>query len=115
MNSATTQDSKSNGEETEEIDFIEQKLRRSNKDKTNPSPVQGILREIESLGAWAGASLVTSLKVRGLVEIDREKFLQHGLAGAGRDLDSHGHAPDRRSGLRSGGDRSSWTLGGWAT
>ncbi|KAL3248971.1 hypothetical protein ABHI18_011831, partial [Aspergillus niger] len=57
-------------------------------------------------------SLLTSLKIRGLVEIEREKYLQHGLAGASRDLE-HGHAPDRRSGLRTGGDRSSWTLAGW--
>lgn len=107
------QDPQYTTEETGETDFIEQKLRRSNKDKANPPPVQGVLREIESLGAWAGASLVTSLKVRGLVEIEREKFQQHGLAGASRDLESHGHVPDRRSGLRSGGERSSWTLGGW--
>ncbi|RJE24791.1 actin-related protein RO7 [Aspergillus sclerotialis] len=100
-------------QEQEAIDFVEQKLRRANKDKSHPPQIRGIVREVESLGAWAGASLVTSLKVRGMVEIDREKFLQHGLAGASRDLESHGHIPDRRSGLRSGGDRSSWTLGGW--
>ncbi|GKZ45045.1 hypothetical protein AbraIFM66951_007405 [Aspergillus brasiliensis] len=96
----------------EEIDPIEQKIRRNNKDKDTHPPVQGILREVESLGPWAGASLLTSLKIRGLVEIEREKYLQHGLAGASRDLE-HGHAPDRRSGLRTGGDRSSWTLAGW--
>lgn len=99
-------------EEPVEIDFVEQKLQR-NRDKDTKPPVQGVLREVESLGPWAGASLVTSLKVRGLVEIEREKYLQHGLAGASRDLESHGHVPDRRSGLRSGGDRSSWTLAGW--
>lgn len=99
-------------EEPAEIDFVEQKLQR-NRDKDTKPPAQGVLREVESLGPWAGASLVTSLKVRGLVEIDREKYLQHGLAGASRDLESHGHVPDRRSGLRSGGDRSSWTLAGW--
>ncbi|KAJ9486459.1 hypothetical protein VN97_g6874 [Penicillium thymicola] len=93
-----------------EIDFVEQKLRRQNKDI--PVPIQGVLREVESLGAWAGASLTTSLKIRGMVEIEREKFLQHGLAGATRDIDHP--VPDRRSGLRSGGDRSSWTLAGWA-
>lgn len=93
-----------------EIDFVEQKLRRQNKDV--PVPIQGVLREIESLGPWAGASLTTSLKIRGMVEIEREKFLQHGLAGATRDIDHP--VPDRRSGLRSGGDRSSWTLAGWA-
>ncbi|PKY05861.1 actin-like ATPase domain-containing protein [Aspergillus campestris IBT 28561] len=96
----------------EEIDPVEQKLQR-NKDKDSQPPVQGVLREVESLGAWAGASLATSLKIRGVVEIEREKYLQHGLAGASRDLESHGHVPDRRSGLRAGGDRSSWTLGGW--
>lgn len=95
--------------EKPEIDFVEQKLRRQNKD--TPTPVQGILREIESLGAWAGASLVTSLQIRGMVEIEREKFLQHGLAGATRE--SEPPVPDRRSGLRAG-ERSSWTLAGWA-
>ncbi|GIJ87929.1 hypothetical protein Asppvi_006842 [Aspergillus pseudoviridinutans] len=95
----------------EEVDFVEQKLRRS-KDKDMIQQVHGVLREVESLGAWAGASLVASLKIRGQVEIEREKYLQHGLAGASRDLD-HGHVPDRRSGLRAGGDRSSWTLAAW--
>lgn len=95
-----------------EIDIVEQKLQRSRAKDHNP-PIQGVLREVETLGPWAGASLVTSLKIRGLVEIEREKYLQHGLAGASRDLESHGHVLDRRSGLRSGGDRSSWTLAGW--
>ncbi|KAJ5481336.1 hypothetical protein N7475_000148 [Penicillium sp. IBT 31633x] len=96
--------------EVPEMDFVEQKLRRQNKDI--PVPIQGVVREVESLGAWAGASLTTSLKIRGMVEIEREKFLHHGLAGATRDIDHP--VPDRRSGLRSGGDRSSWTLAGWA-
>ncbi|KAL2859859.1 putative actin-related protein RO7 [Aspergillus lucknowensis] len=105
-----------------EIDPIEQKLQRG-REKDVVRPVQGILREIETLGAWAGASLLTSLKVRGHVEIEREKYLQHGLAGASREWDHnhrdvkdsnlHSQLPDRRSGLRSGGDRSSWTLAGW--
>ncbi|EAW09880.1 putative actin-related protein RO7 [Aspergillus clavatus NRRL 1] len=100
------------GEPEEEVDFVEQKLRRNNKDKDLKPQVQGVLREVESLGPWAGASLVASLKIRGQVEVEREKYLQHGLAGATRDLE-YAHAPDRRSGLRSGGDRSSWTLAGW--
>ncbi|OJJ44332.1 hypothetical protein ASPZODRAFT_144908 [Penicilliopsis zonata CBS 506.65] len=97
-------------EKAEEQDFVEQKLRRNNRDKDLKPFVHGMLRDVESLGAWAGASLVTALKVRGLVEIEREKYVQHGLAGASRDLDTH--VPDRRSGLRAG-DRSSWTLAGW--
>jgi hypothetical protein len=110
-------DTKENGVKTEEeLDFVEQKLRRIQIRESKPS-VQGQFRQIESLGAWAGASLVTSLKIRGLVEIEREKFLQHGLASASRDLDNTHHVPDRRSGLGArssgAGDRSSWTLGGW--
>ncbi|KAE8380992.1 hypothetical protein BDV26DRAFT_256277 [Aspergillus bertholletiae] len=105
-------DGEKRGTEEEEIDPVEEKLRRT-RDKDTKLPVQGLLREVESLGPWAGASLVASLKIRSLVEIEREKFLQHGLAGASRDLDTHGYVPDRRSGLRSGGDRSSWTLAGW--
>ncbi|KAL4980748.1 hypothetical protein BDW66DRAFT_124710 [Aspergillus desertorum] len=102
-----------------EVDPIEQKLLRTREKDLLP-PVQGVLREVESLGPWAGASLVTGLKIRGLVEIEREKYLQHGLAGASRDAEhGHGHShrdrehgiPDRRS-LRAG-DRSSWTLAGW--
>lgn len=103
----------------DELDYVEQKLRRMNRDNDAKPDVHGILREVESLGPWSGASLVTSLKIRGLVEIEREKFLQQGLSGASRDWDfhsSHAHshaAGDRRSGLRAGGDRSSWTLAGW--
>ncbi|GLA11259.1 hypothetical protein AnigIFM62618_003553 [Aspergillus niger] len=111
-NEAPDERSTPDAQAEEEIDPIEQKIRRNNKDKDAHPPVQGVLREVESLGPWAGASLLTSLKIRGLVEIEREKYLQHGLAGASRDLE-HGHAPDRRSGLRTGGDRSSWTLAGW--
>lgn len=96
------------------LDFVEEKLIRNNKD-AKPH-IHGVLREVESLGAWAGGSLVTSLKARGLVEIERERFLQHGLAGASRELDAP--VSERRSGLgtglsRTGGDRSSWTLGAW--
>lgn len=97
------------------LDFVEEKLMRNNKD-VKPQ-IHGVLREVESLGAWVGASLVTNLKARGLVEIEREKFLQHGLTGASRESDPPVSA-ERRSGLgtglsRTGGDRSSWTLGAW--
>ncbi|OJI99922.1 hypothetical protein ASPVEDRAFT_533500 [Aspergillus versicolor CBS 583.65] len=97
-----------------EVDPIEQKLLRT-REKDVINPVQGTLREVETLGSWAGASLVSGLKIRGLVEIEREKYLQHGLAGATRESElanSHKEGvPDRRS-LRAG-DRSSWTLAGW--
>ncbi|PGH23309.1 hypothetical protein AJ80_02561 [Polytolypa hystricis UAMH7299] len=94
---------------------IDEKLHHAKKD-SKPG-IHGLVRQVESLGAWAGASLVASLKVRGVVEVDREKFLQHGFAGASRDLDVSALV-DRRSaygsgGVRPGGDRSSWTLGEW--
>ncbi|EED19466.1 actin-related protein RO7, putative [Talaromyces stipitatus ATCC 10500] len=102
-------------EEPEELDFVEQKIHRNRARHSKPL-IQGQFRQVESLGAWAGASLVTSLKIRGLVEVEREKFLRDGLASATRDLDGHRHhVADRRSGVRSSviSDRSSWTLAGW--
>ncbi|KLJ13279.1 hypothetical protein EMPG_11780 [Blastomyces silverae] len=95
--------------------FVDEKLERANRD-AKPY-MRGALRQVESLGPWAGASLVASLKVKGIVEIEREKFLQHGLGGASRDSDLT-HMAERRSGYgpgigRSGGERSSWTLGEW--
>ncbi|KAF3491445.1 uncharacterized protein GIQ15_00962 [Arthroderma uncinatum] len=96
-----------------EPNFIDEKMEMRRKDDRH---VHGVLRQVDSLGPWAGASLLTSLKVKGLVEVEREKYIQHGLAGASRDFDLN--PPERRSGhgpgaARSGGDRSSWTLGEW--
>ena len=86
--------------------------------KESRPPIQGVLREVDSLGAWAGASLLSSLKIRGLVEVDRDRFLQHGLAGAHREGETS-VVPQRQSfaggaNLGKGGDRSSWTLAGWS-
>lgn len=39
------------------------------------------VRGVESLGGWAGASLVASLRVRGVHEVEREDFLKHGFRG----------------------------------
>ncbi|KAK8157863.1 hypothetical protein IWX90DRAFT_421876 [Phyllosticta citrichinensis] len=50
----------------------------------HPSPT-GVVRGVGSLGAWAGASLVSSLRVRGIVEIEKDRFMQHGLATATRE------------------------------
>lgn len=49
----------------------------------SPSPPssQTQPRCISTLGAWAGASLVAGLRVQGTVEIERDEFLKHGLAG----------------------------------
>jgi actin-related protein len=97
-------------------DYAEEQLRKQQAKEALPV-VQGELRQIESLGAWAGASLLASVKVKGAVEVDRERFLHHGLAGASRHADVS-VVPQRSSysaGLsKASGDRASWTLAGWA-
>jgi len=37
------------------------------------------LRSVVTQGAWAGASLIAGLHVKGLVEVERERFLQYGM------------------------------------
>ena len=97
-------------------DFVEEKVRKR-ADKDSQPQIKGVLRSVESLGSWSGASLLASLKIRGFVEVEREKFLSHGLNGAHRHMDTS-VVPQRQSYvagvLKSGGDRSSWTLAGWA-
>lgn len=97
-------------------DYVEEKLQKQAA-KDAQVNVQGVLRQVESLGSWVGASLLASLKVKGFVEVEREKFLSHGLAGAHRDVEIS-VVPQRQSYgsgvLKTAGDRSSWTLAGWA-
>ncbi|MCJ1462060.1 hypothetical protein MMC07_000660 [Pseudocyphellaria aurata] len=117
-------------------DPIEEKLRREQQRKdAKPSvvvPDAGVLRGVETLGAWAGGSLLAALKVKGTVDIDKDFFLQHGLAGARRDAEQQQQQPQATStGMpqqqqqrqshhgsavpRAGVvERSAWTLGGWA-
>ncbi|GAB1313626.1 hypothetical protein MFIFM68171_03836 [Madurella fahalii] len=97
-----------------EIDPIEEQLKRG----TDQRPrVQGVMRAIESLGPWSGASLVTHLKAPAIATIDREIWLQHGAAGASRASDVD-HKIQRQSlgagGLMRGSAAgSAWTLGVW--
>lgn len=91
-------------------DFVDEKLHKQ-KSKDVPSSVPASLRQVDSLGAWAGASLLSSLKVRPLVEIERERFLSHGLAGAHREGEPTVTA--QRSAAAKHGERTSWTLAGW--
>ena len=100
------------------IDEIDEKLRKE-QDKEAKPMVSGVLRCVESLGAWAGGSLLASLRIKGIVEIERDTFLQHGLAGAKRESEINNPPQQRKSyGVevgRSGiGERTSWTLGAWA-
>ena len=98
-------------------DHISEHLRRIKAKETNPI-VQGVVRGVESLGPWSGASLVSGLRIKGVVEVERERFLQHGLAGAHRDVKSSSAQRQPGSGptttKSSAGDRSSWApLGVW--
>jgi actin-related protein len=80
--------------------------------------VGGIVRGVETLGAWAGASLVAQQRVKGIVEIERERYLQYGLQGASREKEvsvvqqRQSMGPGLAKG--AGGERASWTLGVWA-
>ena len=100
----------------ENKDYVEAKLRKQWAKHPQPPQLTGVLREVESLGAWAGASLLTSLKVKGFVEIERDRFLSHGLAGANREAEIS-VVPQRMSTLGISGTKSNgqgWTLGQWA-
>lgn len=101
-----------------QIDNIDIKLANTSL-KTGPPPecaIGGTIRGVHTLGAWAGASLVTNQRIRGIVEIERERYLQHGLQGASRDKEVS-VIPQRQSmgpGVARAGERMSWTLGVWA-
>lgn len=87
------------------------------KEKNSRPDAHGILRQIDSLGAWSGASLITALKVKSFVEIQRDRFLTQGLSGAVRELDISVVPQQIRGPMTSrskAGERTSWTLSGWA-
>ena len=96
-------------------DYVEEKVSKL-KGKDLQQIRQGSLQLVDTLGAWSGTSLTSSLKVKGAVEIERERFLNHGLSSASRDLDMS-VVPQRMSSLATGttksGDRTSWSLGNW--
>ena len=96
-------------------DPIEDKLRREEAKGTKPTTA-GVIRGVETLGAFAGASLVAGLRIKGIVEIEKDAFLQNGMAGARRetDLSVIQHKPG--PGLARVGipEKAGWTLGAWA-
>lgn len=47
--------------------------------KTKTKVVTSVVRGVETVGAWSGASLAASLRVKGVHEVEREEFLKHGL------------------------------------
>lgn len=48
--------------------------------------VKGVVRGVQTLGPWAGASLVAGLRVKGVHEVEREDFPKHGLTDAAGGL-----------------------------
>lgn len=95
--------------------LAEERYLREKAKHTQPV-VHGSVRQVESLGPWCGASLITALRVKSFVEIQRDRFLAHGLGGASRELDvsvvpQQGRGP--LSTRSKAGERTSWTLSGW--
>lgn len=99
-------------------DSIGETLRKE-QSKFMKSTVSGVIRGVETLGAWAGGSLTADLKIQSIVEIDKDYFTQHGLAGAKRETESS-VVLQQQSGYGAGisrtglSQKTGWTLGGWA-
>lgn len=103
-----------------EIDDIDKHLLK--KGGADTSSLTGTLRCIDSLGAWSGASLMTLLKISAIASLDRELWLQQGLAGASRPADADSKVQQRQSmgpgGLMRAaavGNQANWTLGIWGS
>lgn len=100
----------------QEADPIEEQFKREAR-KGLPGVESGVLRAIDTLGAWSGGSLLSQLKIPAVSIVDRDQWLQHGISGASKSWDVN-YAAQRQSlapgTLKSGAaDRSSWTLGPW--
>ncbi|KAI4158451.1 MAG: hypothetical protein LQ342_007406 [Letrouitia transgressa] len=93
---------------TEELEERKKKKLKDGGGETVKAEVRGI----ETLGAWAGGSLMAALKVKGVVEVERETFLRDGMAGARREGEVRA-ATQRMSIGRPAAD-AGWTLGTWA-
>jgi actin-related protein len=89
-------------------DPFEEKLRRE-RNKDSKGTVSGVIRGVVTLGAWTGGSLIANLRIKGVVEIEKDSFLQHGLAGARREAEA---SNVQQKVVR--GERAGWTLGAWA-
>lgn len=98
-----------------ERDSVMEKIQKT---RLSTDPIHGELRSVESLGSWAGGSLMANLKVMGLATIEREKWQQQGIRGASRpkDVDTRSQLRHSASGLtrvQPSSSSQSWTLGAW--
>jgi hypothetical protein len=104
-------------DQVSEIDPVEQQVQREASKGRQPI-IQGVLRAVESLGPWSGASLLSQLKISAVSIVEKEQWLQHGMAGTSRHGESSTNTSSNRhsmgpNALRAG-ERSAWTLGVWA-
>lgn len=107
------------GLQSPEVDAIDAKLAHFSLRNGPPSACEigGVIRGVETLGAWVGASLIAQQRVKGIVEIERERYLQLGLQGASREKEVSVLQQRQSMGPGVGkgaGERASWTLGVWA-
>ncbi|KAH0344259.1 fungal-specific actin related protein, partial [Aureobasidium melanogenum] len=65
----------------QERDEVAEKLQREVQKRG--VTIQGEVRGVQTLGAWAGASLVASLKVDAAFEVKRDDFFKNGLGSLG--------------------------------
>ncbi|KAL8685437.1 MAG: hypothetical protein Q9218_007760 [Villophora microphyllina] len=100
--------------EPQMTDEITEKLEQG-KAKRMRTAVAGEIRGVETLGAWAGGSLAANLRVKGVVEIDRDSFISNGLGGAKRESEIASATQRMGLGARASLDaKTGWTLGPWA-
>ncbi|KAH8677721.1 hypothetical protein BX600DRAFT_431052 [Xylariales sp. PMI_506] len=104
---------------TVDEDPVEKMIRN---EKDYKPPVQGVLRAIDTLGPWCGASLATQLKLPALATVDRDAWQQQGITGASRpnEIDMQAQQKSSRQSMGpggllrgQGGQSSNWTLGAW--
>ncbi|KAF8421456.1 actin-domain-containing protein [Tirmania nivea] len=58
------------------------------RENLKPSQPPGLIRGVKSLGTWAGGSIVAGARVKGICEVEREKFLS-AVASGGMGLPSN--------------------------
>jgi len=97
-----------------ESNAIDEHLNREAK-KSQPID-KGHLRMVTSLGAWAGGSMISQLKIPAVSVIDRDLWLQHGMAGASRTVEVSVVGQRQSMGpssFKTGAAEKGWSLGLW--
>ena len=101
----------------QEPDIILSKIKMQQRLNSDVNPPEGTLGLFNSLGSWTGASLTMGLRVRGVVEIERDRFMSTGLLGGAvkKDISVTAQRQSMGPGVRQvGTEKSHWNLGVWA-